>query len=274
MQALLPGEPVVSTYREHGHALVRGVPMRAVMAEMLGKVEGCSHGRGGSMHLFDAEHAFCGGNAIVGGGLPLAVGLALADHMRGIERVTACFFGDGAVAEGEFHECLNLAALWQLPVLFLCENNLYGMGTALDRAESEPDLSLKASSYELPAWPVDGMDVGAVEHAVRTAAESVRAGAGPHFLELRTFRFRAHSMYDPDRYREKSEIAQWQERDPIPLLTERLRASGLLTDDDVTQLEADVAAEVADAVAFAQAGTDEPVEQLTRWVHSDRGGAS
>ncbi|HVS68613.1 MAG TPA: thiamine pyrophosphate-dependent enzyme, partial [Mycobacteriales bacterium] len=203
MRALHPDEPVVATYREHGHALARGVTTNAVMAEMFGKVEGCSHGRGGSMHLFDVAHKFFGGNAIVGGGLPLALGFALADRMRGTERVTACYFGDGAVAEGEFHECMNLAALWHLPVLFLCENNRYAMGTSVERAESETDLALKAGSYEMPAWPVDGMDVRAVEHATALAADAVRGGGGPHFLELRTYRFRAHSLYDPDRYRQK-----------------------------------------------------------------------
>jgi pyruvate dehydrogenase E1 component subunit alpha len=270
MQALLPDDVVVATYREHGQALVRGVPARSVMAEMLGKVEGCSHGRGGSMHLFDKATNFYGGNAIVAGGLPLALGFALADKMRGSSRVTACFFGDGAVAEGEFHETMNLAALWQLPVLFLCENNLYAMGTALDRAQSQTDLALRAATYEMPAWAVDGMDVLAVEHAARAAADAIRAGGGPHFLELRTFRFRAHSLYDPDRYRAKAEIERWMERDPLAVLGQSMRAADELTDEDVEAVEDSVAAEIADAVAFAEAGHDEPPEQLTRWVYSDR----
>ena len=156
MEALTPDDAVVATYREHGHALARGLSMRATMAELEGKIEGCSRGRGGSMHLFDASTRFYGGNAIVAGGLPLAVGLALADHLRGRRRVTACFFGDGAVAEGEFHESMNLASLWRLPVLFCCENNLYAMGTALKLTESETDLSHKASSYRIPAWEDDG----------------------------------------------------------------------------------------------------------------------
>ncbi len=214
MQALTPDDAVVATYREHGHALARGVSASSIMAEMFGKVEGCSRGRGGSMHLFDVGSRFYGGNAIVGAGLPIAVGLALADHLQGRHRVTACFFGEGAVAEGEFHESLNLAALWNLPVLFCCENNLYAMGTALERSESETDLALKAASYEMPAWSVDGMDVLAVEDAARRAADAVRGGGGPHFLEFRTYRFRPHSMYDPELYREKAEVEAWKATGP------------------------------------------------------------
>ena len=268
MQALDPDDAVVATYREHGHALARGMSMRSVMAEMEGKQEGCSRGRGGSMHLFDVATRFYGGNAIVGGGLPIAVGLALADRMQGRRRVTACFFGDGAVAEGEFHESMNLAALWQLPVLFCCENNLYAMGTALRLTESETDLSLKAAGYRVPAWEVDGMDVLAVEEAARKAAEAIRGGGGPHFLELRTYRFRAHSMYDPDRYREKSEIEGWREHDPIAALTRQLTESGAIDAGGLETLEKDVEAEIDDAVAFAEAGTLEPVEDLERFVTS------
>ncbi len=263
-------DAVVATYREHGQALVRGVPMDSIMAEMFGKVEGCSRGRGGSMHLFDADHRFYGGNGIVGGGLPLAVGLALADRMQGRDRVTVCFFGEGAMAEGECHESMNLAALWKLPVLFLCENNLYAMGTALERSESETNLPLKAAAYEVPAWTVDGMDVLAVNEAAARAVELVRDGGGPVFLEARTYRFRAHSMYDPDRYREKAEIDQWRQRDPIALLGERLTADGLLTDADVEAAEQDITTEIDAAVAFAEAGTDEPVGQLLRFVHTER----
>jgi len=267
MQALTPEDAIVATYREHGHALVRGVSPGSIMAEMYGKVEGCARGRGGSMHLFDAATRFYGGNAIVGGGLPLAVGLALADKLQGRRRVTACFFGDGAVAEGEFHECMNLAALWSLPVLFLCENNRYAMGTAIERYESETDLALKAASYEMTAWSVDGMDVLAVEEAARRAAAEVRDGDRPCFLELRTYRFRAHSMYDPDLYRTKEEIERWKQHDPIPALTARLQADGLLTDDAVEQLEQEIATEIEDAIAFAQAGRLEPVEELERFVY-------
>jgi pyruvate dehydrogenase E1 component alpha subunit len=270
LETLSPDDAVVATYREHGHALLRGVAAGAILAEMYGYVEGCCRGRGGSMHLFDAATHFYGGNAIVAGGLPLAVGLALADKMAGRSNVTVCFFGEGAVAEGEFHESLNLAALWQLPVLFCCENNLYAMGTALGRSESQTDIALKAAGYEIAAWAVDGMDVLAVEEAARRAVDAVRSGGGPHFLELRTYRFRAHSMFDPERYREKAEVARWQERDPITLLRSSMEAAGQLAGEEWAQLQADAEAEVADAVAFAEAGTLEPVEELTRFVYSER----
>jgi TPP-dependent pyruvate/acetoin dehydrogenase alpha subunit len=262
---------VVATYREHGHALVRGVSARSIMAEMFGVVEGCSRGRGGSMHLFDAATRFYGGNAIVGGGLPLAVGLALADRLQGRDGVTACFFGEGAVAEGEFHESMNLAALWDLPVLFCCENNLYAMGTALARSEAATDLALKASSYAMPAWAVDGMDVHAVEESAWKAVEAIRGGGGPHFLELRTYRFRAHSMYDPERYRDKAEVEEWKRRDPLVVLGDRLRAGDAFDEPTSTRFESEVAAEIDDAVAFAEAGTFEPVDDLTRFVHTERG---
>ena len=268
--ALAPDDAVVATYREHGHALVRGVPAGSILAEMYGKLEGCCRGRGGSMHLFDASRRFYGGNAIVGGGLPIAVGLALADRMQTRPRVTACFFGEGAVAEGEFHESMNLAALWRLPVLFCCENNLYAMGTALARSESQLDLCLKASSYGIPAWPVDGMDVLAVEAAAQRAALAVRAGGGPAFLELRTYRFRAHSMFDPELYRDKAEVERWKERDPIESLAARLRTEGRLDDAVRAALEQRCAEEIAEAVAFAEAGTLEPIAELTRFVTSER----
>jgi len=239
-----------------------------VMAEMYGKTTGCSRGRGGSMHLFDVSRRFYGGNAIVGGGLPLAIGIALADRMRGEERVTACFFGDGAVAEGEFHECMNLAALWDLPILFCCENNLYAMGTALERAQAQTDLALRAGTYGMAAWPVDGMDVIAVEHAARNAAEAVRAGGGPHFLELRTYRFRAHSMYDPELYRDKAEVEQWRRRDPIEMLVGRMRDAGELPDDELAAMEDQLAGEIDASVAAARAAPAEPVEDLTKFVYS------
>jgi pyruvate dehydrogenase E1 component alpha subunit len=270
MSTLAPDDAVVATYREHGHALLRGVPAGAILAEMYGCVEGCCRGRGGSMHLFDAATRFYGGNAIVAGGLPLAVGLALADKMSGRSRVTACFFGEGAVAEGEFHESLNLAALWQLPVLFCCENNLYAMGTALGRSESQTDIALKAAGYEMASWSADGMDVLAVEETARRAVDAVRAGGGPHFLELRTYRFRPHSMFDPERYRDKAEVSRWMERDPINMLRKVLESTGQLTEKDWKSIQRDVEAEVKAAVEFAEAGTLEPVEDLTRFVYSER----
>jgi pyruvate dehydrogenase E1 component alpha subunit len=266
MQALAPDDNVVSTYREHGHALARGIPSGEVMAEMYGKANGCSRGRGGSMHLFDKGRRFYGGNAIVGGGLPIAVGLALADKMQNRQHVTVCFFGDGAVAEGVFHESLNLAALWNLPVLFFCENNLYAMGTALARHQSQVDISLKAAGYGIPAKAVDGMDVLAVESATRCAMETVRSSSHPCLLEARTYRFRAHSMYDAELYRTKEEVEEWKKLDPISLLAGRLRETGVLSDEIWASLESRVAAEIADAVAVAEAGAWEPVEDLTKDV--------
>ena len=270
MAALTAEDAVVATYREHGQALARGMNAANIMAEMYGKVEGCCRGRGGSMHLFDAAIRFYGGNAIVAGGLPLAVGLALADRMQARAGVTACFFGDGAVAEGDFHEALNLAALWQLPVLFVCENNLYAMGTALRYTQASQDIAAKGAAYNMAAAAVDGMDVQAVEAATRGAVDRIRAGAGPFLLECRTYRFRPHSMFDSELYRTKDEVAQWRERDPIELLAGRMTEAGLLDEAGRAALEREVAAEVEAAVAFAEAGTWEPVEELTRFVVSER----
>jgi pyruvate dehydrogenase E1 component alpha subunit len=268
MQALNAEDNIVSTYREHGHALARGVSAAAVMAEMYGKANGCSRGRGGSMHLFDVSRRFYGGNAIVGGGLPIAVGLALADKLQQRRAITACLFGDGAVAEGEFHESLNLAALWNLPVLFLCENNYYAMGTALERHQAQPDIGIKAQAYGIPGKVVDGMDIMAVKAAVMEAAESVRETQTPLLLEARTYRFRAHSMYDAELYRTKEEVEEWKRRDPIVLFQRRLREMDVLSDADLKQQEESVAAEVADAVAAAESGPWEPAEDLTKDVYT------
>ncbi len=270
MAALSPADAVVATYREHGHALARGVAMDTIMAEMYGKQEGCSRGRGGSMHLFDAATRFYGGHAIVAGGLPVAVGLALADAMQKRPLVTACFFGEGAAAEGEFHESLNLATLWSLPVVFLCENNLYAMGTALTRSESQVDIHLKAGSYGLRSEQVDGMDVVAVENAAGGAVERARMGEGPQFLELRTYRFRAHSMFDPELYRDKAEVESWKSRGPIATLKTRLEQAGYLSDDDLVAMDSQVDEEIARAVAFAEAGTWEPISDLGRDVYTPR----
>ncbi|NMM14601.1 MAG: pyruvate dehydrogenase (acetyl-transferring) E1 component subunit alpha [Rhodoferax sp.] len=268
LRALLPEDNLVATYREHGHALLRGVGMGPIMAEMYGKQEGCSRGRGGSMHLFDRARRFFGGQAIVGGGLPLAAGLALADKMAQRVALTACFFGEGAIAEGAFHEAMNLSALWQLPVLFCCENNRYAMGTALARSESQTDLRLKAASYGVATVRVDGMDVVAVYEAVQRAAQQVRQGNGPVFVELQTYRFRAHSMFDPELYRDKKEVEAWKTRGPIHTYSARLKAQGVLSEDEFLALDAAVQAEVDTAVAFAEAGTWEPVEDLLRDVHT------
>ncbi len=264
MPALRADDSVLATYREHGHALARGVPMNAVMAEMYGKREGCSGGRGGSMHLFDATRRFYGGNAIVAGALPVAAGFALAERMRDTDRIAACFFGEGAVAEGEFHETANLAALWRLPLLMLCENNLYAMGTAIERSESDTDLCAKAESYRMQAASVNGMDVLAVRDATRRATAYVRSGEGPLFLELRTYRFRAHSMFDPELYRAKDEVEAWKQRCPIRSLTERAEEAGISI--ELPALEREIAEELATAIAYAEAGTLEPVGTLTRHV--------
>ena len=270
LHALTPDDNVVATYREHGHALVRGMPMERIMAEMYGKCEGCSRGRGGSMHLFDAKTRLFGGNAIVGGGLPLAVGLALADRMQGAKRVTACFFGDGAMAEGVFHESANLAVLWKLPVLFCCENNLYAMGTAVARYESETDLCVKAAAYGMETLKVDGQDVVAVHEATKRARQRIVEGGAPVFVEYQTYRFRAHSMFDPDLYRDKRELEEWKTRGPLHTFSARLKSEGKLTEEQFLALDAKVGEEVERAVAFAEAAAWEPVEDLGRDVTTPR----
>lgn len=269
MQALDERDAVVATYRDHGHAIARGVAMGPLMAEMYGKLEGCSRGRGGSMHFFDRKTRFCGGNAIVGGGLPLAVGIALADKQLRSGAVTACFFGEGAAGEGEFHESMNLAELWDLPILFVCENNLYAMGMPLEHAEAETDIFRKAQAYRTPSEMVDGMNPVAIEAAARRAVDSIRAGNGPYFLECRTYRFRAHSMFDAQLYRTKEEIAIWKERDPIPRIQSWLEQNHMLSADELKQIEASVDAEIDAAVAFAEQGQWEKVDDLERFVLMD-----
>ncbi|MDH3624111.1 MAG: pyruvate dehydrogenase (acetyl-transferring) E1 component subunit alpha [Myxococcales bacterium] len=268
MRALRDDDNVVATYREHGHALVRGIPAGEIMAEMYGKANGCSGGRGGSMHLFSLERRFYGGHAIVGGGLPIAVGLALADKMKGESRVTACFFGDGATDEGEFHEALNLAALWKLPVLFLCENNRYAMGTAFDRHVSDDDIVNNPPAYGVHSETVDGMDVVAVERVVHNAAESVRETGEPRFVELRTYRFRAHSMYDAELYRSKAEVEEWKKLDPIEQLKERALGATLITGADIETIEQEVAREIEEAVQFAEEGEWESIDDLARHTYA------
>jgi pyruvate dehydrogenase E1 component alpha subunit len=269
MEALSADDSIVATYREHGHALARGIAMGPLMAEMYGKQNGTSRGRGGSMHVFDRTTRFYGGNAIVGGGLPLSVGLGLGEKMRKGPGVAVCLFGEGAVAEGEFHEALNLAALWKLPVLFVCENNLYAMGSAIERTESETDIHRKAEAYRIASHRVDGMDVVAVEATTRKALDHIRAGGGPQFIECMTYRFRPHSMFDAQLYRHKAEVERWKERDPIKRFGEWAVASGLLHKSDISGLERDATAEVEAAVAFAESGPWEPVSELGRYTLMD-----
>jgi len=269
MEALAPDDAVVATYREHGQAIARGIGMDRLMAEMLGKAEGCCRGRGGSMHIFDRASRFYGGNAIVGGGLPLAIGIALSEKMQRRKTVTTCFFGDGAVDEGEFHESMNLASLWCLPVLFVCENNLYAMGMPLSRAEAETEIAQKAAGYRMPGTAVDGMDVVAVESAARNAIEQIRGGGGPQLLECRTYRFRAHSMFDAQLYRSKDELATWREKGPIVRFQGWLKDNGLIHDEDISRIEAEADVEIEAAVAFAESGSWEPLEELDRFVTMD-----
>jgi pyruvate dehydrogenase E1 component alpha subunit len=270
MRSLAPDDNVLATYREHGHALLRGVSAASIMAEMFGKATGCSGGRGGSMHLFDADTRFYGGNAIVGGHLPLAVGLGLADRIVGRPAVTVCFFGEGAMAEGEFHEALNLAALWNVPVLFCCENNKYAMGTSLESSESQIDLALKAAAYAIPAWTVDGMDVLEVTRASRRALSMIRGGGGPVFIEFQTYRFRAHSMFDPDLYRDPAEIEAWKLRDPIVTFASWLNDSGKASPEAVEALWEAARNDTDEAVAFADESPLEPVDTMLDHVTRPR----
>ena len=269
MNMLSVEDAVFATYREHGHALARGISAKSIMAEMFGKVEGCSRGRGGSMHLFDAKTRFYGGSAIVGGALPLAVGMALADKMMKRNRVTVCIFGDGAVAEGEFHESLNLAALWQLPVLFVCENNRYAMGTALMLTESETDIYKKAAAYKINSKQIDGMDVIDVAKAAKRAVEDIKDGGGPMFLECLTYRFRAHSMFDAELYREKTEVEEWKKKDPLIVFENKLDEMGLWSEIDIKEIEQEIKTTIDEAVEFAENGTLEPLEDLEKFVYSE-----
>ncbi len=262
MDSLSPEDTVFATYREHGQALARGIDPKKIMAEMYGKVEGCSRGRGGSMHLFDAATRFYGGSAIVAGGLPLAVGMALSDKMMKRNRVTVCIFGDGAVAEGEFHESLNLAALWHLPVLFVCENNLYAMGTALEFTQSETNLAKKAASYRISSRQVDGMDVTEVAKSAQQAVAEIRLGNGPIFIEYLTYRFRAHSMFDAELYRNKAEVEEWKKKDPLILLHQEWQ------DIDINKYESEISNIIDEAVNFAENGTLEPIEDLEKFIYS------
>lgn len=268
MAKLTPEDNIVATYREHGHALARGLSMNSVLAEMYGKTNGCSRGRGGSMHLFDKQHHFYGGNAIVAGGLPLAAGLAMANKQQHKQNVTACFFGEGAVAEGEFHEAMNLAVLWKLPVLFICENNQYAMGTALTQSESETNIAKKAQSYGMPAVQVDGMNVVDVESATVKAIEHINTNTGPYFLECQTYRFRGHSSFDGQLYRTKAEVKQWEEKGPVIRLIKWLQQNNHFDDAELQLIESDIDNEISQAIMFAEQGEWESISDLCKGVYS------
>ncbi len=261
---LRPDDYAISTYREHGHCLAKGSDPRRVMAELFGRRDGLSKGKGGSMHLFDKSRNFLGGHAIVGAHLPIATGVGFAIKYQDGDQVVVCYFGDGAVPEGEFHESMNLAALWKLPVIFLCENNRYAMGTSLERALAETEIWKFGRAYNMPCEPVDGMDVLAIREVVGRAVERARAEKVPSLIEVRTYRFRGHSMRDPAGavYRTKEEVEREKLRDPIVLFRDRALREGLVTEVDVRTIEKDVNDLVDEAVAFAEASPEPPVEWL------------
>ena len=270
ISALFDKDYVVSAYREHGHAIAKGMTPKSVMAELFGKETGCSHGLGGSMHIFDIEKRFMGGYAIVGGGIPIAVGLGLAINYKKEDAICVCFFGDGAVNQGAFHESLNLAKLWNLPVLFICENNLYAMGTGVVRASSVVDIAKRAQAYDIPGESVDGMDILKVHDAVKNAAKWVRKGAGPYFIETKTYRFRAHSMADPGKYRTILEEEIWKERDPIDTFAKRLVESGLFDSYELSEIKEEVLKEVDNAVRFADESPNPKPEILCKYVYAEK----
>jgi pyruvate dehydrogenase E1 component alpha subunit len=262
LAALRPDDYTLTSYRDHGHALFLGTTPDEVMAELFGKLAGCSKGKGGSMHLFDAEKHFLGGHGIVGGQIPLATGVAFATKYRGTDQVTLCFFGEAAVNQGVFHESLNMAQLWKLPCIYICENNQYGMGTSLARAMAQSDVSQKACAYGLASEFVDGMDVLAVYEATRRAVERARKDYLPSLLEVRTYRFMGHSMSDPGHYRTRAEIEKHQERDPIKVFAQNLREKGVLDDAGLKQMEDEVREEVERSVKFADQSPEPAPEEL------------
>jgi pyruvate dehydrogenase E1 component alpha subunit len=267
IQGLYDKDYVVSTYREHGHCLAKGASPRAVMAELFGKETGISKGRGGSMHLFDPVLRFMGGYAIVGGGLPIATGLALSIAYRGDPEVVCCFFGDGALPQGAFHESLNMASLWKLPVIFVCENNFYGMGTLVQNAICQEELYRFADPYKIPGVRVDGMDVIEVYAAVSEAATRAREGKGPSLIEAITYRFRGHSMSDPAEYRSKREERIWQERDPIKRFRNLLAHERRVAPAVLDKIDQEQSAVVDDAVKFADESAEPPLADLTKNVY-------
>jgi len=265
--ALYDKDYVVSTYREHGHCLAKGADPKVVMAELFGKVTGISHGRGGSMHLFDPDLRFMGGYAIVGGGLPIATGLGMSVQYNEGPEVVCCFFGDGALPQGAFHESLNMASLWKLPVVFVCENNFYGMGTMVQNAICQEELYRFAVPYKMPGVRVDGMDVLEVYGATMEAVARAREGDGPSLIEAVTYRFRGHSMSDPAEYRSKREERIWQERDPIKNLRRRLLSERNLAETRLTDIEAAVAHEIDEAIKFADESPEPSLEEVTKNVY-------
>jgi pyruvate dehydrogenase E1 component alpha subunit len=271
LAALGPDDYITCSYREHGHALARGMSARTVMAELFGKAEGCSHGKGGSMHLFDSSLGFLGGHAIVGGHIPLATGMAFAAKYRNTEQVAVCYFGEAAVNNGAFHEALNMAALWKLPCIYLCENNRYGMGTALERASAIYDISERASSYDMANEVVDGQDVLIMHAAMERAVERARGDKVPTLLEVRTYRFMGHSMSDPihGHYRTKEEVEDQRKRDPISVWSQRLIAEGMMDEAAVKALDKDIIGEVEDAYQFADQTPDPEAEELFTDVYAE-----
>lgn len=260
---------LITHYRDHGYAIARGLDLNRCMAELLGKATGIVKGHGGSMHFFDVSLGMLGGWAIVAGHLPLAVGLGLASNYLGKQQVVLCFFGDGATNNGYFHEALNMAKLWKVPVVFLCENNLYGMGTAVHRASATLEMSRKAAPHGIPAQRVDGMDVLAVREATTKAVEHARRGDGPFFLEVLTYRFRGHSMADPILYRDKAEVEEWKQRDPIVIFRQRLEKEGLLSPQEMEQIERETDELVVEAVRFAEESPDPPLTDLYKDIYAD-----
>jgi pyruvate dehydrogenase E1 component alpha subunit len=270
ISAINDDDHIITHYRDHGHALARGVEAGRIMAELFGKDTGVSRGKGGSMHLFDAERSFMGGYAIVGGHLPLACGLALANQQLHNGRIVLCIFGDGSVNQGMFHESLNLAAVWKLPIIFLCENNFYGMGTDIRTASAVIEVYKRAQSYAIPAEQVDGMDVLAMYDTTLRVAREVRAGQGPRFLEAITFRYRGHSMADPELYREKDEVQQWREHDAITKFRDKLQAEGVIDDAHFAAIQQETEDGVNEAVRFAEESLAPPAEALYRDVYREQ----
>ena len=268
ISARRPDDNVITAYRDHGIAVACGMEPKVILAEMLGKITGCCKGKGGSMHLADINLKFWGGHAIVGAHIALATGLALADKYRGADNATLCFFGDGASNIGYFHEGLNLAGVWDLPIVFICENNQYGMGTAVDRASAVPEIRMKAAAYGMPSEKVDGMELFAVREAVSSALEHVRAGKGPFFLEVRTYRYRGHSMGDPERYRKQDEVRRWQSEDPIGKFEKVILEQGV-TQEQIEAAEAESTQVIADAVKFAEESPLPPPEELWTDIYAE-----